>query len=200
MGKISVHALRGAYQLLHLQEQNEEISNICLGLFRSTMGYPCQHEMRRRRRSRPMVPLSFNDLVQHLWLVQPPPPNVEDVVLPSMETALKRIADDYDEFEGYRKRMLLERVFSVSNDVVVSDPVRAEPRGRPTGSTRHLPSTFELANAADNPAPLQRCGRCSQAGHNARTCHTVLNVYVEQVDNLEVAKVKIKPFLHTWQQ
>ena len=40
MGKISMHALRGAYQLLHLQEQNEEGSNICLGLFRSTMGYP----------------------------------------------------------------------------------------------------------------------------------------------------------------
>ncbi|TDH66597.1 uncharacterized protein CCR75_006074 [Bremia lactucae] len=80
MEKISVHALRGAYQLLHLQEQNEE--------------------------------------------VQPQPPNVADVVLPSMEAALKRIADGYDDSEGYRKRMLLERVLEVSNDVVVRDPKR----------------------------------------------------------------------------
>ena len=57
------------------------------------------------------------------WLVQPPPPDVADVVLQSMETALKRIADDYDNSEDYRKRMLLERVLEVSNDVVVRDPV-----------------------------------------------------------------------------
>ena len=118
-----MHALRGAYQLLHLQEQNEEVRNICLGLFRSTMGYPCQHEMRRRRSSRPMVPLTFNDFDQHWCLVQPPPPNVVDVVLPLMDTALKRIEDEYGNSEDYRKHMLLERVLAVSNDVVVSDPV-----------------------------------------------------------------------------
>ena len=118
-----MHALRGAYQLLHLQEKNEEVSNICLGLFRSTMGYSCQHEMRRHSRSRPMVPLTFNEFDQHWWLVQPPPPDVADVVLQSMETVLKIIADNYDNSEHYRKRMLLERVLAVSNDVVVSDPV-----------------------------------------------------------------------------
>ena len=85
--------------------------------------------------------------------------------------------------------MLLERVLAVSNDVVVSDPVRAETRGRPTGSTRRLPSAFELANAAANPAPRRRCRRCFQAEHNARTYHTVLKVDVEQVENLKVAKV-----------
>ena len=106
-----------------------------------------------------------------------------------METALKIIADEYDDYEGYRKCMLLERMLEVSNDFVVSNPVRAETRGRPTGSTRRLPSAFELANAAANPAPRRRCGRCYQAGHNSRTCHKVLNVDVEQVDNLEVAKV-----------
>ena len=52
-------------------------------------------------------------------------PNVADVVLPS----LKGIADDYDDSKGYRKRMLLDRVLAVSNDVFVSDPVRAETRG-----------------------------------------------------------------------
>ena len=136
-----------------------------------------------------MVPLTFHDFDQHWWLVQPPPPNVSDVVLPSRETALKIITDDYDNSEDYRKRMLLKRVLAVSNGVVVSDPVRAETRGRPSGSTRRLPSAFELANAAANPAPRRRCGRCSQVGHNARTCHTVLRVDVEQVENLEVAKV-----------
>ena len=69
--------------------------------------------------------------------------------------------------------MLLERVLAVSNDVVVSDPVRAETRGRPTGSTRRLPSDFELASADANPAPRRFCRRFSQAGHNARICHTV---------------------------
>ena len=87
------------------------------------MEYPCQHEMRRRISSRPMVPLTFNYFDQHWWLVQPPPPNVLDVFLPSMETALKIIADDYDDSEGIRKRMFLDRVLAVSNDVVVSDPV-----------------------------------------------------------------------------
>ena len=136
-----------------------------------------------------MVPLTFNEFDQLWWLVQPPPPNVADDVLPSMETSLKRIADDYDNSEDYRKRMLLKRVLAVSNGVVVSDPVRAETRGRPSGSTRRLPSTFELAKAAANPAHRRRCGRCSQVGHNARTCHTVLKVDIEQVENLEVAKV-----------
>ena len=98
---------------------------------------------------------------------------------------MKRIADYYDNSEDYRKRMLLERVIAVFNDVVVSDPMRAETRGRPSGSTRRLPSTSELANAAANRAPCRRCGWCSQVGHNASTCHTVLEVYVEQVENLE---------------
>ena len=31
MGKISVHALRGAYQQLHLHQQDEEASNIFFG-------------------------------------------------------------------------------------------------------------------------------------------------------------------------
>ena len=69
--------------------------------------------------------------------------------------------------------MLLERVLAVSNDVVVSDTVQAETRGRPTGSTRRLPSAFELADAAVNRAPRRRCGRCYQSSHNARTCHKV---------------------------
>ncbi|TDH68605.1 hypothetical protein CCR75_000956 [Bremia lactucae] len=90
-----------------------------------------------------------------------------------------------DDSEGYRKRMLLKRVLAVSNDVVVSDYVRAETRGRPSGSKRHLPSEFELANAAVNPAPRRRCGLCSQSGHNARTCRTVFNSDVEPVENLE---------------
>ena len=132
-----------------------------------------------------MVPLTFNDFNQHWWLVQRPPPNVADVILSSMETALKRIADEYYYSEDYRKLMLLERVLAVSNDVVVSDPVRAETRGRPSRSKRRLPSAFELANTAANLAPRRRCGRCSQVEHNARTCHTVLKVDVEQVENLE---------------
>ena len=61
-----------------------------------------------------MVPLTFNDFDQHWWLVQPPPPNVADAVLSSMETALNIIADDYDISEDYRKRMILERVLAVS--------------------------------------------------------------------------------------
>ena len=40
-----------------------------------------------------------------------------------MEKALMKIADDYDNSECHRKRMLLERVLAVSNDVFVSDPV-----------------------------------------------------------------------------
>lgn len=189
MGKISVHALRGAYQQLCLHQQHEEVSNICLGLFRSTMGYPCQHEMIRHSRRKPLVPLSIDSFDQHWWLVQSPPPNDDIVVPQSMETTLKRIAEVFDASEGYRKRLLLERALAVSIDGAIKDPVQAVTRGRPTGSTRRLPSAFEIAEGSANPAPRRRCGRCSQTGHNARTCHAVVSADIESIDNIEIAYV-----------
>ena len=143
--------------------------------------------MIRHSRRKPLVPLSTDSFDQHWWLVQPPPPSDAIVVPPLMETTLKRIAEDFDDYEGYRKRIFLERALAVSNDGAIKDPVQAVTRGRPTGSTSRLPSAFEIAQTSANPEPHRRCGRCSQPGHNARTCHAVFIVDTEAIDNFEVA-------------
>ena len=84
--------------------------------------------MIRHSRQKPVVPLSINSFDQHWWLVQPPPPNDAIVVPPSMETTLKRVAEDFDASEGYRKRILLKQALEVSNDGAIKDPASSDAR------------------------------------------------------------------------
>ena len=54
-------------------------------------------------------------------------------------TALKRIADKYDEGPVYRKRLMLEYVLAVP-DTDARDPVQVRTRGRLSGLTQRIPS------------------------------------------------------------
>ena len=130
------------------------------------MGYPCAHAFSPR-----VVPLSVNNFDHYWWLVRPPMLN-DVTVVPSpvaIQTALKRIADEYVDAPNYRKLILLDHVLAVP-ETGIRDPVRVHTRGCPTGSTQRLPSLFEHVYAALGASlRLRRCQICQETGHNSRT-------------------------------
>lgn len=130
------------------------------------MGHPCAHDFRHR-----VTPLSVDDFDQHWWLLKTMPIRIETNTIPiGIETALKRVADEYENAPKYRKLVLLDYVLAVPG-TYIRDPVPVRTRGRPTNSTQRLPSQFEHVTAAlKAPIQRQRCRICQETGHNARTC------------------------------
>ncbi|CCI11686.1 unnamed protein product [Albugo candida] len=107
------------------------------------MGYPCAHAFRHQ-----VIPLSVNDFDQHWWL----------------------ITDEYEDVSNHRKRALLEHVLAVP-ETEIRDPVQVRTRGRPSSSTKRLPSKLEHVTAfLDAPVHRRRCRKCQKTGDNARSC------------------------------
>ena len=65
----------------------------------------------------------------------------------AIQTALKRIVDDYVDARKYRKRMRLDHILTVP-EAGICDSARVRTRGRPTGSTRRLLSQLKHVVAA----------------------------------------------------
>ena len=99
------------------------------------MSHPCAHEFRSR-----VIPLSVSDFGRHWWLVQPTQIHVEDVQV-EIHMVLKRIAEEYDNSPKHRKCVLLDHVLAVP-EAGIRNPIKAETRDRPTGSTQRLLSQF----------------------------------------------------------
>ena len=95
-------------------------------------------------------------------------------VVPSpvaIQTALKRIADVFEDVPNHRKRILLDHFFTVP-EIVIRDHGRVQTHGRPTGSAQRPTSLFEHVDAAlGAPMRLRRCRIYQETGHISCTCH-----------------------------
>ena len=125
------------------------------------MSHPCAHEFRSR-----VIPLFVSDSDRHLWLVQPAQIHVEDLQV-ELHMGLKRIAEEYDNAPKYRKRVLLDHVLAVP-EAGILNPIKAQTRGRPTGSTQRLLSQFDHVTATlEAPVRRRQCRTFHQTGHYA---------------------------------
>ncbi|CCI11551.1 unnamed protein product [Albugo candida] len=76
------------------------------------------------------------------------PVYIEGGTMPiGIETALKRINDEYGNAPNHCKRALLGYVLAVT-ETEACDPVQVRTRGRPSSSTQRLPSKVEHVSAA----------------------------------------------------
>ena len=83
---------------------------------------------------------------------------------------LKRIIEEYDNAPKHRKRVLLDHVLAVP-EAGILNPIKAQTRGRLTGSTQRLLSQFEHVAATLEAAVRRRkCRTCQQTGQRARIC------------------------------
>ena len=132
------------------------------------MFYPCAHAFRHQ-----VIPFSVNDMLTGSCGLYKPNPIRDDTGARPIEigTALKRIADKYDEAPLYHKRLMLEIVLAVP-DTDARDPVKVSTRDSSSSSTQRLPSMFEhVESASDFPVERQRCRICLKPGHKAHECH-----------------------------
>ena len=159
----------------------KDISAICRGLIKATLVLPCPHQPRARVAAHGN--LQLNDFhVQ--WHLDPPLPlrflllhsdQVEEEKSPpsGLITLLNSVAEVYPtlspnqqtETENVLMKLAYQRFWAPS------EPQIQRTRGRPPGalnqtqsqsSTKREPSLHEIVH--------RRCKRCSQTGHNIRTC------------------------------
>ncbi|KAH9275984.1 hypothetical protein BASA83_001254 [Batrachochytrium salamandrivorans] len=140
--KISKHALDkmlDQYKKLADMDDSDE----CTGLFRTSVGVPCRHEIKRRIEENGR----FNiDDIHCQWHLHVPP-----AVLPVAATVVMARLDEASQ------RSLQP----------LSNPELATKRGRPAGSTKR--KAIQREKSLFEHATGRKCLRCGQAGHNSRT-------------------------------
>ncbi|CAJ2651610.1 unnamed protein product [Trifolium pratense] len=170
---ISRYALKLVRTEYHKSLVPEDLQ--CSNIFTSTMGIPCSHRLRRMLAD-PTYILSIHDFDQHWWLNRrESSPLIQPDEVLDARSVLLRIEERLGNILPHQQQLLLRSLVNFARqDLEVRNPLTAQTRGRPTGSTRRNPSAFEYAQQTQQqtiqPQRIRSCGMCNTIGHNSRTC------------------------------
>ncbi|KAH6595417.1 hypothetical protein BASA50_005829 [Batrachochytrium salamandrivorans] len=170
--KISKHALDkmlDQYKKLADMDDSDE----CTGLFQTSIGVPCRHEIKRRIEEN----RRFNiDDIHCQWHLHAPPAvlpvavRVEPFSSPrkNLMQSIKRRLYEADDDQA---AVVMARLNEASQRSLqpLSNPELATKRGRPAGSTKR--KAIQREKSLFEHATGRKCSKCGQAGHNSRTCN-----------------------------
>ncbi|KAH6600454.1 hypothetical protein BASA61_002273 [Batrachochytrium salamandrivorans] len=170
--KISKHALDkmlDQYKKLADMDDSDE----CTGLFQTSIGVPCRHEIKRRIEEN----RRFNiDDIHCQWHLHAPPAvlpvavRVEPFSSPrkNLMQSIKRRLYEADDDQA---AVVMARLNEASQTPLqpLSNPELATKRGRPAGSTKR--KAIQREKSLFEHATGRKCSKCGQSGHNSRTCN-----------------------------
>ncbi|KAH6577831.1 hypothetical protein BASA62_000668 [Batrachochytrium salamandrivorans] len=148
-------------------------SDECTGLFQTSIGVPCRHEIKRRIEEN----RRFNiDDIHCQWHLHAPPAvlpvavRVEPFSSPrkNLMQSIKRRLYEADDDQA---AVVMARLNEASQTPLqpLSNPELATKRGRPAGSTKR--KAIQREKSLFEHATGRKCSKCGQAGHNSRTCN-----------------------------